>query len=207
MAPSLLQNHTLEWYLSLLVKLLLLHLIRCLCWWMASTLLTAGLKNQLQMRNVYLLHGRKELGRMSREPLASSRRASGNLLPLESRQLTQSIASMVSCCLILHNMGVSDCVMGDARTWYDPGSVVVEQQEVEEQVDDDEAGSMVPQGGGLALQQVATSTSIRAFDIELARIVISTQRQEMKRLTNEAECTIRLQKALISYVNGWKLKN
>ncbi len=103
-------------------------------------------------------------------------------------------------------MGVSDRVMGEVRTWYDPGSVV-EQPEVEEREDDDEAGSMVlPQGGGLALQQgVATSTSIRAFDIEqLARVV--TQRQEMKGLTNEAEC-IRLQKALISCVNGWKLKN
>jgi hypothetical protein len=113
------------------------------------------------------------------------------------------IASMVSCCLILHNMGVSDRVMGDVRTWYDPGSVV-EQQEVEEQEDGDETGSMVPQGGGLALQQVATSTTIRAFDIELARVI--TQRQEMKGLTNEAEC-IRLQKALISCVNGWKSKN
>jgi hypothetical protein len=45
-------------------------------------------------------------------------------------------ASMVRCFVILHNMGVSVCVMGDVRTRYDPGSVV--EQEVEEQEDDED---------------------------------------------------------------------
>ena len=123
------------------------------------------------------------------------------------------IASMVSCCLILHNMGVSDRVMGDVRTRYDPGSVV---GEVEEEEDDDEDESMVAIAGNsdsstppvspsthtLIPLPVATTT-IRAFDVDLARVI--TQREEMKGLANEAEC-YRLQKALISCVNSWKKK-
>ncbi len=80
----------------------------------------------------------------------------------------------LSCCLILHNMGVSDRVMDDVRTRYDPGSVVVGEVEAEE--DDEEEESMVAMAGNsesstppvspsthtLILLPVATTT-IRAF--------------------------------------------
>ncbi len=92
---------------------------------------------------------------------------------------------MVSCCLVLHNMGVSDRVMlGDVRNRYDPDSVVEEVEEEQEEDDesgDHEVGLMVPttgvnDGAGLPLLQVATTT-IRAFDTELAKVI--TQRQEI----------------------------
>ena len=40
------------------------------------------------------------------------------------------IGKMVSCCIILHNMGVSDRVMGDVKKRYDPGSVPFKEREV-----------------------------------------------------------------------------
>jgi Plant transposon protein len=40
------------------------------------------------------------------------------------------IGEMISCCVILHNMGVSDRVMGDLRKRYDPGSVPFTEREV-----------------------------------------------------------------------------
>jgi hypothetical protein len=119
------------------------------------------------------------------------------------------IASMVSCCLILHNMGVSDRVMGDVRARYDPGSLVVleEVEEDEEESMAATAGVVIGEEGGEPITTIpervepAATTTIRAFDVELARVI--TQRDEMRGLANEAEC-IRPQKALISYVSSWK---
>jgi hypothetical protein len=121
------------------------------------------------------------------------------------------LAAMVSCCLILHNMvGVSDRVMGDVKAKYDPGSVVKEVGV--EEVEEDDGSCPAESIGASPVSHVeevipATTTGApTAFEIEPARII--TQRDEMKGLTNEAEC-IRLQKAVISCVNdsSWRLKN
>jgi hypothetical protein len=110
------------------------------------------------------------------------------------------IASMVSCCLILHNMGVSDRVMGDVHTRYDPGSVVLEEVEGEDEESIAAATAGIPAGERSVVVGPAATTTIRAFDVELAKVI--TQRDEMRGLANEAEC-VRLQRALISYVSSW----
>jgi hypothetical protein len=133
------------------------------------------------------------------------------------------IASMVSCCLILHYMGVSDCVMDDdvKTTRYDPGGSVLVGEVEEEKEDDDEESPMVAITGNgdsstpplspsthtllVPLPVLATTTTIRAFDVEHDARVI-TQREEVKGPNDEAEC-YRLQKALITWcVNSRKLK-
>ncbi len=84
------------------------------------------------------------------------------------------------------------------------GDFLGEEQEDEQE---EEEESMVATAGGEESSPpvplpVATTT-IRAFDVELARVI--SRREEMKGLTNEAEC-IQLQQALIACVNSWKSK-
>jgi hypothetical protein len=59
--------------------------------------------------------------------------------PIQHTLEPKYVAAKVSCCLILHNMGVSDCVMGDVRARYNPG-FGVEEVEVEEVEEDDSCG-------------------------------------------------------------------
>jgi hypothetical protein len=77
------------------------------------------------------------------------------------------IASMVSCCLILHNMGVEDRVMGGVGKRYDPGAVAPHEE-------DEEAPTTLPEeeqqecaDGGVHPPpvEVAATTTIRAFDL------------------------------------------
>ena len=130
------------------------------------------------------------------------------------------IGSMVACCIILHNMGVCDRVMGDTERRYDPGSADEDEVE-EEEIEEEQAVADLVVGLGLDNNnnnnnqelppspvrplppQPIVTTNIRDFDIELAQMI--TQRSEIRTLENKAEC-LRLQRALIAYMHSWKEK-
>ena len=65
----------------------------------------------------------------------------------------KSIASLVTCCLILHNMGVSERVMGNVNEKYDPGSVEFVEREVTAPHDVDRVIAM--ETAGVATEEAA----------------------------------------------------
>jgi len=85
-------------------------------------------------------------------------------------------ADVTSCCLILHNMSVSDRVMGDPRARYKPDHSLETEERV--QLPEDLLDS---QGNTLPRVRVGLS---KATDITQA---IMTRRQEWLEVTNEYE--------------------
>jgi hypothetical protein len=132
----------------------------------------------------------------------------------------KKIGVMVRACLILHNMDVSDRVMGDVNRRYEPGSVEQDQEEIPiaEDVDGVDGGAgenhlpppappiepRLPGGGEIAPVAVAPPAVERDFARELAMGI--TIRNETRALSNEVE-SYRLQRALIDYVYSWKTAN
>ena len=129
-----------------------------------------------------------------------------------------SIGEMVTCCLILHNMGVSDRVMGDVNMRYDPGSVpftarsITSLHDIDNEVDDDDHCEEVQQGQEdnnlLLLPPVAQEpppvepaavTGIGRMDSTIQLAII--RKKEIDILHNKGEWA-RLQKALIKYIDS-----
>jgi hypothetical protein len=119
----------------------------------------------------------------------------------------KKIGVMVRACLILHNMGVSDRVMGDVERRYDPGSVEQDEEEVPiaEGVEvGGEDNNHVPAPLVGPNVRVVAAPPLRDFERELAMGI--TIRNETRALANEVE-SYRLQRALIDYVYSWKTNN
>jgi hypothetical protein len=130
--------------------------------------------------------------------------------PLHMMNL-KSIASLVACCIVLHNMGVSDRVMGDCNERYVPHSVekeeeeeaveaVVEQQDGEDIVVDQRFENdpvAIGRSNRVGRQGAnAAVNGLNAFNTELAQTVAN--RREWMGLKDDLEWN-RLQQALIRF--------
>jgi hypothetical protein len=115
-------------------------------------------------------------------------------VPIHTRD-TEIIANLAGCCLILHNMCVSERVMGEIGVRYDPGLVLEEAEVEEEEVIEDalEFPEGVPRPT-TAGTQPPPAVLIRNFDQQLAATVI--RNREWRDLKNEEEWR-RLQVAII----------
>jgi hypothetical protein len=107
---------------------------------------------------------------------------------------TEIIANLAGCCLVLHNMCVSERVMGGVGVKYDPG-LVVEEAEAEEEVIEDALefpeGVPRPRTAGT---QPPPAVLIQNFDQQLAATVV--RNREWRDLKNEDEWR-RLQVAIL----------
>jgi hypothetical protein len=112
----------------------------------------------------------------------------------------RGIASLVTCCLVLHNMGVSDRVMGDARETYCPSKSTVEGPELPYADPEDvlAINTPPPPDGGVAVARraPAVTTNLASMDRGLANAL--AEREEWMALKDVTEWS-RLQRALISF--------
>jgi Plant transposon protein len=104
----------------------------------------------------------------------------------------KAIANMMATCIVLHNMCVSDRVMGDVHARYRPSSGVA--QEKASDVEDLPTAQVPPPPTGVHV--VPAATGIDSFDARLARTI--ADREEWKALKNHEEWS-RLQAALIQF--------
>jgi Plant transposon protein len=107
----------------------------------------------------------------------------------------KAIANMVGCCLILHNMAVSDRVMVDVTKRYDPGSTHATPEKPKDvlPLPEDRVGLV----GDIPLPVAVTA--LTHFDREVASLIV--QRKELKGLLNDEEWK-RLQGALVTLKGG-----
>jgi hypothetical protein len=115
--------------------------------------------------------------------------------PIHTKNI-ESIATLVECCLILHNMAVSDRVMGDVTGRYCPfdGETIPQEEELPVQLEDAEAGEVVTP----LREETPPSavTSVREFEGLLASTV--AYRKEWNALKDPTEWR-RLQRALMAF--------
>ena len=107
----------------------------------------------------------------------------------------ESISMMVSCCLVLHNMAVSDRVMGDVSKRYSPSTkegVRLQQEEIVEEVGVQEEAQESSSAG----HHGAVTTTVRSFDVDLAETVANRKKNGWQSLKDPREWA-RLQSALI----------
>jgi Plant transposon protein len=104
----------------------------------------------------------------------------------------KAIANLMATCIVLHNMCVSDRVMGDVHARYRPSSGV--DQEKASDVEDLPGQGPPPPPAGVSV--VPAATGIDSFDAQLARTI--ADREEWKALKNPEEWS-RLQATLIRF--------
>jgi len=121
--------------------------------------------------------------------------------PLMGHDL-QQLSDIVSCCIILHNMCVSDRVMGDCRVLYKPCNLM---DDAGETVDYPEDFATV---SGAAEQGAASIIGVNNATLQLQNIVqgILQRSIDWHSLANEAEHR-RLQQAAMKVKANYKSNN
>jgi hypothetical protein len=112
------------------------------------------------------------------------------------------ITCMVDCCLVLHNMAVSDRVMGDVTKRYSPssrGGGRLVATDVVDEIVAMEAADEILNAETPCLLETATQINVRAFDSRLANTI--ARRDEWERLADPEEWG-RLQHALVRLKGG-----
>jgi hypothetical protein len=110
----------------------------------------------------------------------------------------ESIASLMECCLILHNMAVSDRVMGDATERYCPfdGESIPQEEELPVHFEDEQETPRSTMEDVVTRETPSAVTSVKQFEGLLASTV--AYRKEWNALKDPTEWG-RLQRALMAF--------